>query len=120
VEGFRYRNVPSNAEGAPVDRIADEGTILLDTLAYDPANQPKGLLRLLLPAPDREAAVPVPSQRGIALDLNIVSDERSRDVQFAPELLDAMSKAGFTSGADWPLPDPVHFEFIPPGADTPD
>ena len=29
---------------------------------------------------------------GTALDLNIVSDERARDVQFAPELVDAMSK----------------------------
>lgn len=51
---------------------------------------------------------------GIALDLNIASDERGRDVEFAPELVDAMYDVGFTSGPDWPLPDPAHFEFLPP------
>lgn len=56
---------------------------------------------------------------GIALDLNIESDERGRDVEFAPELVDAMSRAGFTSGADWPFPDPAHFEFIPRAATAP-
>lgn len=48
---------------------------------------------------------------GIALDLNIVADKRGRDTEFAPELIEAMDRAGFRNGADWPLPDPAHFEW---------
>ncbi len=50
---------------------------------------------------------------GIALDLNIAGDARGRDVDFAPELVEAMAKVGFRSGADWLVPDPAHFEFYP-------
>ncbi len=57
---------------------------------------------------------------GIALDLNIAEDERGRDVEFAPELVHALSDAGFTSGVDWPLPDPAHFEYVASGVDPPD
>ena len=56
---------------------------------------------------------------GIALDLNIVSDDRGRDVAFAPELVDAMAQAGFISGADWPLPDPAHFEYVSSSVEPP-
>ena len=56
---------------------------------------------------------------GIALDLNIHSDERGRDVEFDLELVEAMSRAGFTSGADWPFPDPAHFEYVVPVGDLP-
>lgn len=56
---------------------------------------------------------------GIALDLNIASDERGRDVEYAPELVAAMSDAGFTSGADWPLPDPAHFEYVASSVEPP-
>lgn len=48
---------------------------------------------------------------GIALDLNIADDVRGRDVDFDPELVGAMEQAGFRNGADWPLPDPAHFEW---------
>ncbi len=48
---------------------------------------------------------------GIAVDLNIVGDKRGRDTKFAPELIEAMDRAGFRNGADWPLPDPAHFEW---------
>lgn len=50
---------------------------------------------------------------GIALDLNVTGDPRGRDVSFASELVDAMRKEGFRSGADWLVPDPAHFEFYP-------
>ena len=50
---------------------------------------------------------------GIALDLNIVDDERGRDVDFAPELVSAMKRSGFRNGVVCPEPDPAHFEWHP-------
>ncbi|MBK6968447.1 MAG: hypothetical protein IPH29_04810 [Candidatus Microthrix sp.] len=47
------------------------------------------------------------------MDLNIVDDERGRDVDFAPELVSAMKRSGFRNGVDWPEPDPAHFEWHP-------
>lgn len=53
---------------------------------------------------------------GAAVDINIGTGSEGRRSIQDPRLLEVMERWGFTSGHDWLLPDPGHFEYIrPPG-----
>lgn len=50
---------------------------------------------------------------GIAVDLNAGELAQGSDAEPPPALVEAMADAGFTNGAGWLRPDPMHFELVP-------
>ncbi len=53
---------------------------------------------------------------GAAIDLNMGSNLRGVESAQDPRLLAVMEEWGFTSGHDWLIPDPGHFEFLAPAS----
>jgi hypothetical protein len=51
---------------------------------------------------------------GIALDVNVGKNPTGLASVQDPRLVNVMRKWGFTSGADWLVPDPAHFEYLRP------
>lgn len=56
---------------------------------------------------------------GIAADINFFNDAGSVASPGAPELIEAMARAGITSGRDWVNPDPGHYEWYGQGLTLP-
>ena len=53
---------------------------------------------------------------GIAVDLNIDGNPRGSFSSQDPRLVDAMRSSGFTWGGTWLVPDPGHYELVPPAS----
>ena len=53
---------------------------------------------------------------GAAVDLNFTTSATGLSSPQDPRLLEVMERWGFTSGHDWLVPDPGHFEYIRPPA----
>lgn len=53
---------------------------------------------------------------GAAVDLNITANPQGLESVQDPRLVRVMETWGFTSGKDWLIPDPGHFEYIRPPA----
>lgn len=49
---------------------------------------------------------------GAAVDINLGSNPAGLESVQDPRLIDIMEKWGFTSGGDWLIPDPGHFEYL--------
>ncbi len=53
---------------------------------------------------------------GAAVDLNFGTSPTGLESAQDPRLLEVMERWGFTSGHDWLIPDPGHFEYLRPAA----
>ncbi len=53
---------------------------------------------------------------GAAVDLNFATSSTGLESAQDARLLDVMERWGFTSGHDWLIPDPGHFEYLRPAA----
>ncbi len=53
---------------------------------------------------------------GVAVDLNFGANPTGRESAQDPRLVAVMERWGFTSGHDWLIPDPGHFEYLRPPA----
>jgi hypothetical protein len=51
---------------------------------------------------------------GAAVDINLTSNPEGLESAQDPRLIEVMERWGFTSGHDWLVPDPGHFEYIQP------
>ncbi len=51
---------------------------------------------------------------GVAVDLNFGANPTGRESAQDPRLVAVMERWGFTSGHDWLIPDPGHFEYLRP------
>ena len=49
---------------------------------------------------------------GVAVDLNFGANPEGTSAAQDPRLIEVMERWGFTSGHDWLVPDPGHFEFV--------
>ncbi len=49
---------------------------------------------------------------GIAVDLNMAANPQGTESAQDPRLLEVMQRWGLTSGHDWLIPDPGHFEYV--------
>ena len=47
---------------------------------------------------------------GIALDLNVATNQRGTPGDMDPRVVDVMARWGFAWGGTWSDPDPMHFE----------
>lgn len=52
---------------------------------------------------------------GVAADINTGSNPEGLESVQDPRLIRVMEEWGFTSGDDWLIPDPGHFEYVQPG-----
>lgn len=51
---------------------------------------------------------------GAAIDINLGSNPEGLESAQDPRLIEVMERWGFTSGHDWLIPDPGHFEYVRP------
>lgn len=51
---------------------------------------------------------------GAAVDINLGSNPEGLESVQDPRLIEVMERWGFTSGHEWLIPDPGHFEYVQP------